>query len=1006
MKQALFLSLFLMLCVGSGTDIPGQDAQVPAASTPAFPQPYNTEKSSGLAQPAVDAAAQMVLPPGFAANVYVSEPDVRQPVAMTFDAKGRMWVVELYTYAEIPVNFAQDLRDRILILADTDGDGKVDERKVFWDGGRRITSVLPGMGGAYILAAPQMLFLPDADGDDIPDGPAEVLLDGFNDDRIRHTMVNGLKWGPDGWIYGRHGIQAWSEVGAPGTPEPLRKRVNSCIWRYHPLKKTFEVVCEGGTNPWGWDYNAEGEMFFINTVIGHFWHAIPGAFYKRMYGDHRRDHLYEWLDHHADHVHWATGEKWNDSSRGISDSTSAVGGGHAHTGLLVYQGNSFPSEWQGRVLTCNFLGRRLNAEMLAPNGSGFTAKHLPDFARMSDPWFRGIELITGPDGAVYVADWSDTGECHDNDGIHRATGRIFRIQYQSGKSHTTPDLSVSLQSDWVNLLYSANAWHWRSALRLLQEVPLESETIAALLTNATSADGPSLLKLRSFWALADRPEAEIVARQFLTRGDVSQRCWAVRWLVDHSADERLLADELTGLAGRENSPRVRLYLAGALQKLPLKHRLHLAMEISQDSGDNADHNLPLMIWYGIEELVAGKPELAPELFPAIQLNLVRKFIARRLFELKSSGSVPLSQILAQCLMKQDENGLDLALQGISGAAEEMDSAPLLPDWASVASHPSVVGNHDRLQQVVKLGALMGQDASLMELARRMRDTALPDKERQDALIRFFSLRPEMLSQQAGELLGDPVLVDALLPLLTNLPIDESAPLLFRILPGAGAPRRSRIVDVLVSRAEGAELLVNALEDRIILPNDVSALQARQVFSLDDDDLAKRMEMAWGVSRSAREDLQVRIQDWKSRLTPEEISRADLADGQVVFARACASCHKMFGQGGDLGPELTGSNRSSLDYLLENILDPNAVIPIDAQAVLVTLKDGQVFTGVGGLERGNQVTLRSPAGIMQWPAAKVLSVRPLGFSLMPEGILDTLSAGESRNLIGWLMHGEP
>jgi putative heme-binding domain-containing protein len=357
-------------------------------------------------------------------------------------------------------------------------------------------------------------------------------------------------------------------------------------------------------------------------------------------------------------------------------------------------------------------------------------------------------------------------------------------------------------------------------------------------------------------------------------------------------------------------------------------------------------------------------------------------------------------------MKQDENGLDLALQGISGAAEEMDSAPLLPGWGSVASHPSVVGNHDRLQQVVKLGALMGQDASLMELARRMRDMALPDKERQDALIRFFSLRPEMLSQQAGELLGDPVLVDVLLPLMTNLPIDESAPLLFRILPGAGAPRRSRIVDVLVSRAEGAELLVNALEDRTILPNDVSALQARQVFSLDDDDLAKRMEMAWGVSRSAREDLQLRIQDWKSRLTPEELSRADLADGQVVFARACASCHKMFGQGGDLGPELTGSNRSNLDYLLENILDPNAVIPIDAQAVLVTLKDGQVFTGVGGLERGNQVTLRSPAGIMQWPAAKVLSVRPLGFSLMPEGILDSLSAGESRNLIGWLMHGEP
>src|SRR5262249_30402541 len=149
---------------------------------------------------------------------------------------------ENYTYAEGETVFDTRLRDRIVILEDTNHDGHFDKRSVFWDKGQRVTSVAVGFGGVWVLAAPQLLFIPDRNGDDIPDGEPEVVLDGWNDKAVRHNIVNGLMWGPDGWLYGRHGILATSLVGKPGTPKDQRDQINCGIWRYHPTRKVFEVV--------------------------------------------------------------------------------------------------------------------------------------------------------------------------------------------------------------------------------------------------------------------------------------------------------------------------------------------------------------------------------------------------------------------------------------------------------------------------------------------------------------------------------------------------------------------------------------------------------------------------------------------------------------------------------------------------------------------------------------------------------------------------------------------
>lgn len=218
----------------------------------------------------------MTVPPGFHVSLFASEPLLRQPIGMTTDSRGRLWVAENNTYSDAKINFDLSQHDRILILEDTDHDGRADRQTVFWDQGQKLTSVEIGFGGVWALCPPRLLFIPDRNGDDVPDGKPQVVLDGFDDGVVRHNIANGLRWGPDGWLYGRHGIQATSYVGVPGTLPSQRTPINCCVWRYHPTRRIFEVVCRGTTNPWGMDWNAQGELFFINTVIGHLWHAVPG----------------------------------------------------------------------------------------------------------------------------------------------------------------------------------------------------------------------------------------------------------------------------------------------------------------------------------------------------------------------------------------------------------------------------------------------------------------------------------------------------------------------------------------------------------------------------------------------------------------------------------------------------------------------------------------------------------------------------------------------------------
>src|SRR5262245_43777147 len=301
----------------------------------ALPVPAATALYPHAGLSAEEAAKNMVVPPGFKVEVGAAEPDVQQPIAMALDDRGRVWIAEAFEY---PTRKQGDVgKDRILVFEDTDLNGSLDKRTVFYEGLNLVSGLEVGFGGVWVGAAPYLLFIPDKDGDDKPDGEPVKLLDGWGW-HDTHETLNAFIWGPDGWLYGCHGVFTHSKVGKPGTRDEDRVGLNAGIWRYHPVRHEFEVFAHGTSNPWGVDYDQYGNFFCTACVIPHLFHIIPGARYERQGGQHFNTYTYDDIKTTADHRHY-TGNQWNDDNRRQSDT---LGGGHAHAGCMIYQGGAWP----------------------------------------------------------------------------------------------------------------------------------------------------------------------------------------------------------------------------------------------------------------------------------------------------------------------------------------------------------------------------------------------------------------------------------------------------------------------------------------------------------------------------------------------------------------------------------------------------------------------------------------------------------------------------------------
>jgi putative membrane-bound dehydrogenase-like protein len=586
----------------------------------------NTQNALDQPLPPSEALKKISVPDGFRLTLFAAEPDLFQPVAFDFDDRGRIWVVECFSYPD----FKTENKDRVLIFTDTNNDGQFDERKVFLDNGRRLSGIAWGFGGIWLCSPPELIFIADRDGDDVPDGKPVVHLDGWTL-KAGHNMFNGLAWGPDGWLYGRQGILANSLVGRPGTPEKERTLLNCSIWRYHPTRHVFEVVAHGTTNPWGMDWDDHGQAFFSNNVIGHLWHLIAGAHYQRMYGEDFNPYLYELMPACSDHLHF-TGGDWTKSRSGQGEH----GGGHSHCGGMIYLGDNWPREYRQTMMMVNTHGRRLLYDKLERSGCGYVAKHGKSFLMAKDPWFRGISIHYGPDGGVFVTDWNDFGECHDYDGTYRSSGRMYKITYGAARLLGPFNLATLPDRALVQLQLSQNDWFVRHARRLLQERAaagtLENDT-RSLIARILDAHEDITRNLRALWALHAIGGADPEVLQRLLKHENEHMRW---WAIKLSADSRPQLQEFVRLAREDKSGLVRLGLASALQRLPLNDRWELAQALASRSEDANDPNQPLMIWYGIEPAVPKDTQRAIALMAASKIPLVRQFIARRLVATEAS----------------------------------------------------------------------------------------------------------------------------------------------------------------------------------------------------------------------------------------------------------------------------------------------------------------------------------------------------------------------------------
>jgi len=609
-----------------------------------------------------DAAARaMSVPNGFSVTLAAAEPDLVRPIGFALDDRGRLWVAEARTY---PLRAPEGKgKDRILILEDTDGDGRLDNRKVFMEDLNLVSGIEVGFGGVWLGAPPYLLFVPIDKVTDRPAGPAQIILDGWGY-QDTHETLNTFTWGPDGWLYGTHGVFTHSNVGRVGATDAERQRINGGIWRVHPKTHAFEVFAEGTSNPWGLDFNDYGHAFTTACVIEHLYHVVQGARYKRQAGKHFNPNIYDDIKTVADHVHWV-GRRGPHAG---NQRSGAAGGGHAHAGAMIYLGgDTWPSEYRNAIFMNNIHGHRTNTDRLARQGSGYMATHGPDFLMAHDSWSQMINFRYGPDGSVHVIDWYDKNQCHSsNPDLHQKTlGRIFKIRHQNDK-WVKVDLSALSSDALVDLQLHRNDWYVRHARRILQERGANPAVHAKLKTMLR--DQPDVTrKLRALWALhVTDGLGDQDALALLDHENEYIRSWVVYLLAEGKNPSDAALGRFAQLAKQDQSALVRLYVASALQRVPAEKRWEILAALMARAEDAGDHNLPLMVWYAAEPMAQLDMRRALTLGLESKLPRIFSFTVQRIAAIRSQEAI---RVLAERLALTDDVTEQLEL--VNGLSQMM-----------------------------------------------------------------------------------------------------------------------------------------------------------------------------------------------------------------------------------------------------------------------------------------------------------------------------------------------
>jgi putative membrane-bound dehydrogenase-like protein len=1004
------------------------------------------------------------VPPGFEVRLFASEPEVVNPVAMTWDERGRLWVLELYEYPR-GAKKGEKGRDRIKILEDTDADGKADKVTVFAEGYSLATGLALGNGGVYLGVAPDLLFLEDTNGDDKAD-KTTVLKTGFGMED-RHELLNGFAWGPDGWLYMTHGVFTHSKVRDPGAHDPdgFGVQMDAALARYHPRTKKFEVFADGTSNPWGVDWNERGDAFVSACVIHHLFHIAPGGQYNRQGGT------------------WANpyGYAGDLPSKGLPAIVDWRHFRAAHSGICIYQGDQWPSEWQGLVFIGNIHESAINSDRLTPVGSTYKAERETKllgprkgdyqvgggtFLASDDRWFRPVSMQTGPDGVVWIADWCDKYPCYQNaqadpEGVDRELGRIWRVVWvgnEKGKTVASrPQREMNLAKlnteQLAGLLASRNNWQRRMAQRLISERrdPLlthalhyrESKIHELALSNAAPE-----VRLSAIWTLhtAGALEEELF-EDYVKDTNAAVRAWVARLIGERGQPFGWSMKTLAKLA-RDKDDSVRLAVATAARQfnsgaltvdtppaIPLSEVVMggVLSDLHKSPFNPDDPALPFVYWMALEPIIAfdashalgfyenAKDSALPE-WPMNNYILTR--IMRRVCDLSDPAAREKHLNYAMKILGGLAGETQLANAGLDGliagfrVKSTPPTIPLEPIFAKLTANPAIADKARRL------ATLLGDTSASRALIAKINDAKASLEERlkgitaaretkddvaRAELLRLFKGGPltPALSPSEGERekAGQTLYVESLRA-LGSFGGDDIAYAVTDAWKNFSLPTRRVASEVLVLRSKWSRALIAAVDQKTAKPEDISATARRALARSEDATVRDNADRLLGKYRAPGDDKLKLIAEKRKVVLAGE---PDLKNGHEVAKRTCYVCHKLHGEGADVGPDLTGVGRSTLDALLHNVIDPNEVIGNGNEATEVELKDGTSLTGRIVEDSPTRLKLLASGPVEHVLAKSDIAVengkpkiRTGQLSLMPEG-LEALPDKDFRDMIWFLLN---
>ncbi|MFK5971875.1 MAG: PmoA family protein [Flavobacteriaceae bacterium] len=939
-----------------------------------------------------EAVENMSLMKGFEASAWAGEPLITQPIAFCWDDRGRLWVAENRDYESRGDGFSNSGDSRIVILEDTNHDGVADSRKIFLEGIPFPSAIAVGFDGLFLGAPPNLLFVPDKNGDDLADTEnIEVLLTGWGI-RDRHETINSFHWGPDGWLYGLEGFATPSKIRKPigkgkiyghkeSFPEDLLEAegiaINGGVWRYHPTKRQFEVVAHGFSNPWGIDYDKKGQLFITACVIPHLFHVIPGGIYHRQGGQHFNPYVYSDIKTIVDHRHRS-----------------------AHGGARIYQSDALPEIHQDRLFMANIHEHAVLSDVLESQGSGFIAHHGDDFLQANNAQWIGFSMEVGPSGDLYVLDWHDADIC-GKEVLNKETGRIFRISPTNSLAKNWKGRYTNLQNmtdmQLVELQTSKSDWHSRRARVLLQhratKKSLSSTSLSYLKKLFTEGNNPDY-RLRAMWTLhITNNFTQDNLQESLTDSDEYIRAWAIQMLCEDQNPSKKTMETMVSMSFSDTSPVVRLYLAAAIQRIDQEARWQITKGLISQDKDTEDHNIPKMIWFGIESLVKQDPNRAITMVSSAKLPLISEFTARRLVDADAL------QVLVEELGKHPDQ-LKFMLTGMLSGLEGRFDIRAPKNWKTV--YPRLKSNQEVAGLALKVAQLFGDTEAAKQFLLTLKNTTATVEVKKEALKSLASRQREELVPILSTLLNQPELSLVAIRAMAAYEHEPFASLLVARFYTFNTQEQGEALQTLASRTTYGRLLTQAIKNETIKKNDVPAYVARQLRRVVGNGFVE----VWGPIDQLSGNKATAYKRYRHLLTEQALATADPGKGRHLFQRSCSACHSLYNEGGTIGPDITGSNRSNTDYLLNNLIEPSSEIQDDYKMVVITSRDGRTYSGNIIAENDRQLTMRV-IGQDQLVLNKsdIQSRETSTVSMMPEGLMQTLSDKEILDLFAYLRTNE-